>query len=314
MLKKMVAPKYPPRQWAIYGDPASGKSRFASQMKAPSIVIDADGRFAEQLQHAAGDVYQLSDEHTDNTDADSIARLLDKELPGSGVRTIIVDSLTAILRPQINTAMSDIEHGRVKNKISAYRGKAMTMALLQDSVTKSGADTLWIWHTHESMNANAQKIQRASIPETELIRLRRSLNAILRLDVAPDGTRSVLIEWARSGKSGIRLVDKAGGWVGMPELIEAAMYSEGVKENATPRSFTGPQDAISWGYEQGCFNASQHAQNAYDELKRNNPPKTAQDMWDKWIAEVAKRVAEKNAPPADADPELWQTEGELVLA
>ena len=146
-------------------------------------------------------------------------------------------------------------------------------------------------------------MKRATIPDTELVRLRRSLNAILKLEVAPDGTRSVLVEWARNGKRAIRLVDKAGGWQGMPELIEAAMYSEGVKENTTPRSFTGPQDAISWGYEQGCFNASQHAQNAYDELKRNNPPKNAQDMWDKWIAEVAKRVAEKNAPPADTDPE-----------
>jgi hypothetical protein len=304
MLKKMVAPKYPPRQWAIYGDPGSGKSRFAGQMKAPALVIDADGRFTEQLKHAAGDIYQLSDEHTDNTDADSIARLLDKELPGSGVRTIVVDSLTAILRPQINTAMSDIEHGRVKNKISAYRGKAMTMALLQDAVTKSGTDTLWIWHTHESMNANAQKIQRASIPETELIRLRRSLNAILRLDVAQDGTRSVLIEWARNGKSGIRLMDKAGGWVGMPELIEAAMYSEGVKENTTPALFNGPLEAIAWGYEQGCFNASQHAQNAYEECKRIHQPKSAAEMAQLWIAEVGKRVAEKNAPQAEVTPEL----------
>lgn len=92
------------------------------------------------------------------------------------------------------------------------------------------------------------------------------------------------------------------------------MYAEGVKENTTPALFNGPLEAIAWGYEQGCFNASQHAQNAYEECKRIHKPKTASEMAQLWIAEVAKRVAEKNAPPAEEDPELWQKESELVLA
>lgn len=302
--KPMQAPQYPPRQWAIYGDPGSGKSHFASQMKAPALVIDSDARFTEQLAHAAGAIYQLSDEHADNTDPDTIARLLRENLPGSGVRTIVVDSLTAILRPKINMAMSDIEHGRVKNKISAFRDKAMAMSLLQDAVTSSGADCLWIWHTHESMNANAQKIQRASIPETELIRLRRSLNVILKLEVSPDGQRSVLVEWARNGRGGIRLVDKAGGWRGMPELIEAAIYAEGVKEgNETPASFRNPEEAIAWGFEQGCFGAPQHARNGYEKLKREKQPKTAPEMFKLWIEDVQRRVAEAEAEQeAEAQP------------
>lgn len=291
--KEMKAPQYPPRQWAIYGAAGSGKSHFASQMKAPSLVIDSDARFTEQLSHAAGTVYQLSDEHTDNTDPDNIARLLSENLPGSGVRTIVVDSLTAILRPHINAAMSDIEHGRAKNKIAAFRGKAMTMSLLQDAVTGSGVDTLWIWHTHESMNAQAQKIMRASIPETELVRLRRSLNAILRLDVDADGKRTVLVEWARNGKSGIKLVDMAGGWRGMPEAIEAAMYAEGIKDAGTPTQFSGPVEAIAWGFEQGCFRDALHSKNAYEETKRLKQPKTAAEMARYWIEEVESRIAEQ---------------------
>jgi len=294
MFKEMKAPQYPPRQWAIYGAAGSGKSHFASQMKTPSLVIDSDARFTEQLTHAAGTVYQLSDDHTDNTDPDNIARLLRENLPGSGVRTIVVDSLTAILRPHINAAMSDIEHGRAKNKIAAFRGKAMTMSLLQDAVTGSGVDTLWIWHTHESRDSNAKLIMRASIPETELVRLRRSLNAILRLDVDADGKRTVLVEWARNGKSGIRLIDTAGGWRGMPELIEQAMYSEGVKEaESTPERFSGPVEAIAWGFEQGCFRDAIHAKNAYEECKLDKQPKTSADMWRMWIEAVNGRVAEK---------------------
>ena len=294
--KEMKAPQYPPRQWAIYGAAGSGKSHFASQMKAPALVIDADARFTEQLHNAAGVIYQLSDNHTDNTDPDNIARLLRENLPGSGVRTIVIDSLTAILRPKINSAMSDIEHGRAKNKIAAFRDKAMTMSLLQDAVTSSGADTLWIWHTHESRDANAKLVMRASIPETELVRLRRSLNAILKLEVGEDGKRSVLVEWARNGKSGIRLVDTAGGWRGMPEAIESAMYAEGVKTTTSvPDRFGSPEEAITWGFEQGCFRTPQHAHNAYEECKRLNQPKTASEMWRLWVSEVESRVAEQQA-------------------
>lgn len=302
--KQMQAPQYPPRQWAIYGAAGSGKSHFASQMKAPALVIDADARFTEQLHNAAGIIYQLSDNHTDNTDPDNIARLLRENLPGSGVRTIVIDSLTAILRPKINTAMSDIEHGRAKNKIAAFRDKAMTMSLLQDAVTSGGADTLWIWHTHESRDANAKLVMRASIPETELVRLRRSLNAILKLEVGEDGKRSVLVEWARNGKSGIRLVDTAGGWRGIPEAIEAAMYADGVKEAGTPERFSSPTEAIAWGFEQGCFRDAIHSKNAYEECKRLKQPKTAAEMWRFWVEEVETRVVTKQQEEAEKQAAL----------
>lgn len=307
--KEMVAPKYPPRQWAIYGDPGSGKSHFATQMKLPALVVDSDARFTEQIRNAAGTIYKLSDEHTDNLDSDNIARLLKENMPGSGVRTIVVDSLTAILKPIINAAMSDIEHKRVKNGVAAFKGKAATMSQIQDAVSGWGVDSLWIWHTHESMNAQAVKVKRATIPDTELVRLRRSLNAILKLEVAPDGTRSVLIEWARNGKSGIRLVDKAGGWVGMPELIEAAMYAEGVKDEAAPALFSGPVEAVAWGFEQDCFRDAIHAKNAYEEVKREKKPKTAAEMAQLWKEEVARRVDEEafhrsNEMQSEVTPEL----------
>lgn len=309
MFKKMTAPQFPPRQWAIYGAAGSGKSHFASQMKTPALVIDSDARFTEQLANAAGVIYQLSDEHTDNTDPDAIARQLREELPGSGVRTIVVDSLTAILRPKINAALADIDHGRAKNKIAAFKDKALSMSLLQDAVTSSGADTLWIWHTHESRDAQAKLVMRASIPETELVRLRRSLNAILRLDVGDDGKRTVLVEWARNGKSGIRLVDTAGGWKGMPELIEAAMYAEGVKEQSTPERFSGPEEAVAWGFEQNCFGAPQHARNAYEKCKAEKKPKSSAEMWKFWVEEVQNRVAEAEEEASrSGEPTLEQLE------
>jgi hypothetical protein len=168
------------------------------------------------------------------------------------------------------------------------------MSLLQDAIASSGADCLWIWHTHVSRNAQAKEVIGASIPQTELIRLRRSLNVILKLEVDDQDRRSVLVEWARNGKGGIRLIDEVGGWRGMPEKLEAAIYAEGVKTGTEkPASFGGPEEAIAWGFEQGCFRAPQHARNAYDELKRERQPKTAPEFWPLWVTEVERRVSEK---------------------
>lgn len=304
MFKKMQAPKYPPRQWAVYGGAGSGKSHFASQMKGPALILDADARFTEQLRNAVGEIYQLSDEHMDNADPNRIVELLKSNLPGSGVRTIVIDSLTAIMRPIINQGLVDAE--TAKNKISVWRDKALAMSRMQDAVSSSGCDSLWIWHTHTSRDANAKEVVRASIPATEIERLRRSLNAILRVDVAANGQRTITIEWARNGKSGIRLIDEAGGWRGMPECIEQAMYADGVKESeGVPTTFANPTMAIAWGYEQGCFRDVRHSQFAYEKCKRNAQPKSAAEMRDAWVADVQERVAAKSAgtPVEDAEPE-----------
>lgn len=302
--KKMQAPQYPPRQWAVYGGAGSGKSHFASQMKGPALIVDSDARFTEQLRNAVGEIYQLSDEHMDNADPNKIVELLKSNLPGSGVRTIVVDSLTAIMRPIINQGLVDAE--TAKNKIGVWRDKALAMSRMQDAVSSSGCDSLWIWHTHETMNASATKVMRASIPETELVRLRRSLNMILRIDLGADGQRTVLVEWARNGKSGIRLTDEAGGWRGMPERIEAAVYADGVKDSeGIPAIFANPAMAIAWGQEQGCFRDARHAQHAYDKCKRLANPQSATEMRNAWVADVQRRVAEKAAgvPMEDAEPE-----------
>lgn len=294
--KKMEAPKYPPRQWAVYGDAGGGKSHLAAQMKAPALVLDADARFTEQIKNAVGEIYQLSDKHEDNTDPNQIVTLLKANLPGSGVRTIVVDSLTAIMRPIINQGLVDAE--TAKNKIGVWRDKALAMSRMQDAVSSSGCDSLWIWHTHTTRDANAKVVQKASIPDTELQRLRRSLNAILRIDVDADGRRSILVEWARNGKGGMRLYDDVGGWRGMPERIEAAIYSEGVKESeGTPTTFANPQMAIAWGFEQGCFRDARHAAHAYEKCKTEHQPKTASAMWECWIADVQRRMEQPAEEP-----------------
>src|ERR1051325_11246382 len=95
--KKMEKPNVPPRLWVLVGYPGSGKSTFATQMRTPLLPIDADHRFGEVVHLAQGDVYELSGNPADSVDVEKVYKLLEQNMPGSGTKTIIVDSLTTII-------------------------------------------------------------------------------------------------------------------------------------------------------------------------------------------------------------------------
>lgn len=293
--KKLVVNAYPPRQWAIVGDPGTGKSTFAAQMTGPLLVIDADHRFQEMAHLASGDVYTLD---SAGNDVETIAQELRANMLGSGVRTIVVDSLTAIITPLVTQAVMENDAGTSKNKVTSFKPKAMALRLLQDSVTNWGVDTLWIYHTRQGLDSQARQVTSTTISAVELARLRRSLNLTLRV-VAEGGKRGIVVDWARRGRSGVTLWDESGNWRNMPERIESAVYDglsqqeQDAIEKAVPSSFSGPNAAIAWGFEQGCFRDAVHAANAYEELKLTQQPESAAVMWALWIADVQRRCTEQ---------------------
>ncbi len=298
----------PPRQWALVGYPGSGKSTFAAQMAAPLLIVDADHRFVEVSRQAVGEVLTLSEIAADHVDPERITQQLRANMPGSGVATIVVDSLTAIISPLITEAVLANDAGLNRNKIAAYKPKAMTMRLLQDALTGWGCDVLWIYHLRGGMDAKAQAHESTSISVVELARLRRSLNAQLRLVVDGD-RRGVVVDWARSGRSGITLWDDSGSWRGMPERLETAMYGGELPPGGDPTSFASVADAIAWGFEQGCFRDAVHTQNAYNELKRLKSPRSAAEMWRLWLAEVnARRAATLAAEYATGNEKVSHAE------
>jgi hypothetical protein len=304
--KKMQRAEYPPRLWCLVGYPGSGKSTFAAKMRGPLLVVDADHRFQEVLDLAEGDVYALSEAPADQVDADRIAAILAANMPGSGVRTIVIDSLTAIITPLVVQALRDKDAGRAKNLFAAWRDKALAARQLQDSVTRWGCDTLWIYHLQDSRDAQGQELTKATLSETERARLTRSINLQLEIVEGQDG-----------GRSGLTLWDDSGDWTGMPEAIEGAVYdglSEADRdrlEGETPAAFPNPETAIAWGLDQGAFKALQHARNAYNKLKAERKPKTAQEMATLWIADVEARLEALASDIDDAGTDPAQ--GELPL-
>lgn len=310
MFKVMTPAKYPPRQWALAGYPESGKSTFAAQMQGPLLVVDADHRFGEVAGLATGNVYQMSDDPEDNVNAERIAVLLKANMAGAGVKTVVIDSLTAILSPLVVEAILSNDAGANKNRVAAFKDKALAMRLLQDAITGWGVNTLWIYHYRQGLDAKANSVETPSISLVELARLRRSLN--LQLSVVKGGDRhGVKVDWARRGRAGQTLWDETGCWRGMPERIEAAVY-DGLSQaeqdkiaRQAPASFSGPADAIAWGFEQGAFDDALHAQNAYEKVKREGAPATAAAMWALWVADVQRRKAERETTPAAAVMETF---------
>lgn len=305
--KKLTVNKYPPRLWALVGPAGAGKSTFAAQMVGPLLTIDADGRFAEVAGLAGEGVYQLSDDAADNSNPEAIARILSANMPGSGVKTIVIDSLTAILQPKITQAMRDAQNGKFKNRVAAFQDKALSMRELQDAVSRWGVDVLWIYHLERAMDPNQKDqdgrpmmVTRATLPATERARLYRSLNLELHL-VQEGDKRGVKVAWARRGRAGSILWDDSGCWQGMPARIEAAVYDglsqdeQAAIEGAAPAVFPNKEAALNWAIERGAFEVIQHASNAYEKLRREHSPQNAREMAALWGPDVERRVAETQA-------------------
>lgn len=289
---KLVKPQYPPRLWTLAGFPGSGKSTFAAQMRPPLLAIDADRRFSEVLGVAKGEVYSIGETAADNANAEKIAALLKANMPGSDVNTIVVDSLSAVISPLVTQAILDNDAGRNRNRAAAFKNKALAMRQLQDAVTCWGKDVLWIYHFKEGRDGQGSKVIRPTVPETELERLKRSLN--LQLEIVQDGDkRGINVVWARQGRQQFTLWDETGGWLGMPERLEAAVYGgwpEPKKTDVTiPQPFANIEAALEWAISQGVFPDAASARKAYEEIKQKNKPKTATEMASYWTAEVLNR-------------------------
>jgi len=306
--RKMTPHQYPLRLWSLVGYPGSGKSSFAAQMKAPMLAIDADHRFSEVLGLVEGDVYELSETRSDNVNPEMIRDLLNDNMPGSDVKTIVVDSLTAIITPLVVQAIVDKDSGKRRNLMASFRTKALAMRTLQDAVSRWGSDVLWIYHLQNSRDGKAKEIQRKTISQTELARLTRSINLQLEI-VQTESRRGIKVVWARRGRSGQEigtLWDDTGCWRGMPERIEESVYGgltpeeQRLLEQDTPTVFKSPEVAISWAYEKGAFVNVERAKSYYDKIKLEHNPKSAKEMRDHWIEAVEERIKEATKRALDA--------------
>lgn len=73
----------------------------------------------------------------------------------------------------------------------------------------------------------------------------------------------------------------------------------GKPTEATRPTWHGPVEAQDWAMGQGCFEHRRHCENAYDKLRRTYTAEaehpTPAEFYDRWHADVQRRIAEKHA-------------------
>lgn len=231
--KPFVKKKYAPRQWGLVGFAGTGKSTFLAQLRQPLLVIDADGRFNEVADRCR-DPVTLDGNPNDNRDGLAIAKALHGE-DLSGIGTVVLDSLTPILRLTIAMAMESNKRGENKNKAAAFMDKANQLRLIQDSLVRPGVDSVIVWHYEHGLDENGKDKKNQTLPREEGRRLMRSMNVIIALNKDDKtGERSAEVVWSRVGKKGIVIPDTKGYWEGVPERIEAALYDVPAQGSVTP--------------------------------------------------------------------------------
>ncbi|WP_423856217.1 hypothetical protein [Acidithiobacillus ferridurans] len=173
----------------------------------------------------------LSDDPAILRDPAKIAELLMTHGAG-GAGTVSFDSLTAILKPLNAMAVTKNRSGSVKNKASSFIEKANAMELILGAVTATGVDTTFIWHLEDGKDANGKDIVHETISTTELAKMHRCLNAVIRIGKDFNlRKRYAEVIWNREGvrkqPDGKPLIfyDELGWWKGVPEQIEAALYA-----------------------------------------------------------------------------------------
>lgn len=254
--KKINPNQYPKRRWSIVASSGDGKSLFGMQMEKPLAIVDADNQIDEAVfVSGVEDAFVIAEEgkEYEMRDVDAIERILRANMKGTKVGTIMVDSIT----PIVKRIVTGLQHEPGNTKVSDYKAKSEAMQILGDVITSWNTDVLFVYHYHTSYDNQGNEQESTTVTELELIRLQKHLNA--KLEIVRDGERrGIKILWSRAGRSGQTLWDNTGLWLGMPEKIEASMY-DGLttqEKEVIAKSngeWSSSADAIAWGVEAGGF-------------------------------------------------------------
>ena len=328
--KTFIAPSRPVRRFAIKSRPGMGKSTLLTQAVGPILWLDTDGRVSDVAHHAEpGKIIQPEIDPADYTDVRKIDLQLAKNMRGSGVKSIVVDSVTPIIQRIIRrVSLTEAAGEGPQNKGAAHREKADTMALLGECVSAYGTDTYWVWHTGTSQLGREVK-ETETVTQIEQDRLRRHLNAELVIVADKDdiNIRGVLIEYSRNNPAaeGQIIWDtpenlKAGTfWKGMFERIDEALKpgkpapaphtapippapASPAPAAGAPAAETGTQPPAGTA-PKAFANAEaaiawgaqelqlnpEEAAVVYEEVKKKSGAKKPSAMWTAWIAEVESR-------------------------
>lgn len=224
--------------WLILGKYGTGKSRLAAQMTPDKIVLDIDGRWAEQVGFSTGKTHIIKN--------DTVGKMAEEmealRRTTTGVYTVIVDSGTALLDYETSADRNNAVQANL-----AFRRKADIMRVMVGASLRWSANVVWIFHVDQSM-VNGKPTKRITLPTMEVERMKKSLNAIIELDFDQNKKRLARILWSRyndergeGGPATGHIIKDPGNWIGTPRLI-----SQFIREYKGCEGYKGVAYSPAW--------------------------------------------------------------------
>jgi len=310
----------------VYGQSGAGKTHFALTFPRPA-VIDAEGgtemfggRFdfdvlrTKDIDEVLKAVESITPKQYDTVVVDPITVLWQVTMEAGQMAA----EKRAIRqkRSADEATLTPRDWGIIKRKVNALYTRLVNMPT---HVVVCGR----IKDINESRGTEVVKVGERVDAEKSTEYL---FDVIIKIEIGKDGQRVGIVEKDRSGKlQGKRIVNPS--FSSLSEIIQAAASGNAApvaqdsaqvaekmaaefdekQPEAAPsgmadieaaaaknvsNAFLSPAAAIQWGFEQGAFRVFIHAENAYEKLKREHSPKTAEEMATLWRADVARRLAE----------------------
>jgi hypothetical protein len=305
-LHKISSTSRSPRHWALVAPALFGKSTFAAKMALPNAFMDMDHRISTVAHHAKdiNAIYTIDIPPEKLNDIRAIGAeiadsIMESHRMRNPIKTVTVDSLTALIEPLVTGAMLSNAAKENTNQSAAFRDKALVMRYLQDAISRFGTDVLWIWHKEDG-TFNGQASERQTLTETERKRLFRNLDAVLTGVIDKNGRRGLEVENlrpSRDQKVTTVLWDDSGTWEGMPERIDEFLRPVAQAKGVTPTAFASRDEALNAAIKKGVFADLAAAEKAYNELKATKKPSSAGEMFAAWaehlegMAQAAQKAA-----------------------
>lgn len=226
-----------PNHWLVMGRAGSGKSTFASKMPLGHLVLDFDGRWYEQEASTTHHIIS-------NGTAWEIVQKMEEKRPGmvGRIGTVIVDSGTTLLDYEQSLDRLKDNSGNKAWQNESFKKKADIMRTLSGAILRWSCSSLWIFHIEDSRVNGTAKV-RQTIPNAEMERLKKHLNAILEMSKGSSGKREIKVVWCRynDGAAMGQVIKDTSMWEGVPERLDVFL-----REYKGTEGYNGNAYSLEW--------------------------------------------------------------------
>jgi len=295
---------------AIAGPAGSGKTytalSIATHLGGPIAVIDTEHGSASKYADLFD--FDVAEMHAPYH-PDKYLRAI-KEAADAGYKVIILDSMSHAWNGEgglLELADEAAKAMKTQNSFAAWKSITPIQNRLVEGVVSAPLHLIatmrskmdYVLETDKNGKTSPKKVGMAPEQRNDMP---YEFDVVLDMNVENSAnvtkTRCSALAGEFIEKPGRKLADTLVKWLsGAPAPTPANNHAVAIPAPVDERSATwqNENDAMRWGWDSGIFNAKAHCLNAYRKLENENHDKSNQELYALWIADVERRVNEKNA-------------------